>query len=179
MDVDPAQIVADPYAEIAAQTMLPVSHITWAAVWLGIATAACARARAVVRRRTVPGAASPPAGSLRLSETLAQLQALRAHVADAARRFEAAQDDPDTLTSIPFALGMNQLKLAASTGAIHVVGQALLVAGLAGYRNDSPDSIGRHLRDIQSAALMIGNDRIIGNCAALLGGYRGEEELFP
>ena len=176
---DPAQVLQFPYAEIAAQTMLPVSHITWAALWLGIATAACNRARTVLRRRTVPNAAAPPGGAGRLVEALAHLQSLRAQVADAVRRFDRIAHDMDALSSIPFALTMNQLKLAVSTGAIDIVGQAMLVAGLAGYRNDSPESLGRHLRDIHSAALMIGNERIIGNCAALLAAYRGEETLYP
>lgn len=175
----PAQVLQVPYAEIAAQTMLPVSHITWAALWLGIATAACNRARVVVRRRTLPGASAPPGGAGRLVEALAQLQSLRAQVADSVQRFDRIGDDVDSLSSIPFALTMNHLKLAVSSGGIAIVGQAMLVAGLAGYRNDSPDSLGRHLRDIHSAALMIGNDRIIGNCAGLLAAYRGEETLYP
>ena len=176
---DPAQVLEVPYAEIAAQTMLPVSHITWAALWLGIATAACNRARVVLRRRTVVGAAAPPGGAGRLVEALAQLQSLRSQVSDTVQRFERIAGDGDALSSIPFALTMNQLKLAVSSGAIGIVGQAMLVAGLAGYRNDSPESLGRHLRDIHSAALMIGNERIIGNSAALLAAYRGEETLYP
>ena len=176
---DAAQVLQVPYAEIAAQTMLPVSHIVWSALWLGIATAACSRARAVLRRRTVPGASTPPGGAGRLVEALTQLQSLRSQVADAVRRLDRAADDGDALSSIPFALTMNQLKLAVSSGAISVVGHAMLVAGLAGYRNDSADSLGRHLRDIHSAALMIGNERIAGNCAALLAAYRGEETLYP
>jgi acyl-CoA dehydrogenase len=127
----------------------------------------------------VAGAAAPPGGAGRLVEALAQLQSLRAQVSDAVQRFERIADDVDALSSIPFALTMNQLKLAVSSGAIGIVGQAMLVAGLAGYRNDSPESLGRHLRDIHSAALMIGNERIIGNSAALLAAYRGEETLYP
>ena len=176
---DPAQVLKFPYAEISAQTMLPVSHITWAALWIGIATAACNRARTVLRRRTVPNAAAPPGGAGRLVEALAQLQSLRAQVADAVRRFDRITHDADALSSIPFALTMNQLKLAVSSGAIAIVGEAMLVAGLAGYRNDSPESLSRHLRDIHSAALMISNERIIGNSAALLAAYRGEETLYP
>lgn len=175
----PAQILDVPYADISAQTMLPVSHITWAALWLGIATAACRRARLVLRRRTVPGASAPPGGAARLVEALAQLQSLRSQVADAVRRFDRIAGDTDALSSIPFALTMNQLKLAVSSGAVAIVNQAMVVAGLAGYRNDSPDSLGRLLRDIHSAPLMIGNERIIGNCAALLAAYRGEETLYP
>ena len=178
LEVDVAQIVPADYAEIAAQTMLPVSHITWAALWLGIGTEACTRARGAMRRRLKPGA-PPPASATRLVSALSQVRSLRAQVAEATRRFEAAGIDGDRLGSIPFALGINQLKVAVSTGVIQVVGEAMLAAGLSGYRNDSPHSLGRHLRDAHSAPLMIGNDRILSNCATMLGGYRGDEELFP
>lgn len=178
LEVDAAQIVPADYADIAAHTMLPVSHITWAALWLGIATAACNRARAAMRRRLVPGA-PPPASAARLVNAMSELRSLRTQVAAATRQFEAAATDGDRLGAIPFALGINQLKISVSTGVIQVVGEAMLAAGLAGYRNDSPHSLGRHLRDAHSAPLMIGNDRILSNCTAMLGGYRGDEELFP
>ena len=42
------------------------------------------------------------------------------------------------------------------------------ICGIAGYRNDTPFSVGRHLRDALSAALMIGNDRIHATNASLL-----------
>jgi acyl-CoA dehydrogenase len=38
--------------------------------------------------------------------------------------------------------------------------------GLSGYRNDTEFSIGRHLRDVLSAPIMISNDRIMSNLAA-------------
>ena len=40
--------------------------------------------------------------------------------------------------------------------------------GIAGYRNDSPYSVGRHLRDALSAALMVSNDRIAAGMGKLL-----------
>ena len=40
-----AQVVPVSYAEVSAKTMLPVSHLVWSALWLGIATDAVARAR--------------------------------------------------------------------------------------------------------------------------------------
>ena len=46
--------------------------------------------------------------------------------------------------------------------------QCLGICGIAGYKNDSPYSLGRHLRDAHSAALMIGNDRILATNASLL-----------
>jgi acyl-CoA dehydrogenase len=43
---------------------------------------------------------------------------------------------------------------------------AVRACGLSGYRNDSEFSLGRALRDILSAPIMINNDRILGNIAS-------------
>jgi acyl-CoA dehydrogenase len=42
---------------------------------------------------------------------------------------------------------------------------SLQACGLGGYRNDGEFSIGRHLRDVLSSAIMINNDRILSNVA--------------
>jgi acyl-CoA dehydrogenase len=55
----------------------------------------------------------------------------------------------------------------------------LLICGLAGYRNDTPFSLGRHLRDAHSAALMVNNDRILANTGSLLMALREDPELLP
>ena len=63
---------------------------------------------------------------------------------------------------------MNNLKVASSTLAAQIVHQAMLICGIMGYKNDSKFSLGRHLRDVHSAALMIGNDRIHAKSASML-----------
>jgi acyl-CoA dehydrogenase len=42
---------------------------------------------------------------------------------------------------------------------------AMRSCGLSGYRNDGDFSIGRHLRDVLSAPIMMNNDRILANIA--------------
>jgi acyl-CoA dehydrogenase len=49
-----------------------------------------------------------------------------------------------------------------------------MICGMAGYRNGGPHSLGRHLRDMWSAPLMIGNDRVLANTGALLLAQRAE-----
>ena len=51
------QILQASFADIAAHTMVPFSHVLWANSWLGIATAAVSRSRAYVRgqARAKPG----------------------------------------------------------------------------------------------------------------------------
>ena len=77
-------------------------------------------------------------------------------------------NDPDALSSMGFALRMNNLKISVSQLAVDIVGRALGVCGISGYRNDSKFSLGRHLRDAHGAALMVANDRIYGANASIL-----------
>jgi acyl-CoA dehydrogenase len=161
-------LVGVPFADVASQTMIPISHLLWSALWLGLASDAVARARACVRAeaRRCPGEAPPSAP--RLAQVVADLHTMRALVHDGLSAFERHQDDVDTLAGFGFALRMNNLKLSASRLAPEIVGGALGVCGIAAYRNDSPYSVGRHLRDAYSAALMVGNDRIYSANAAML-----------
>ncbi len=89
------QILPVPFAEIAAHTMIPSSHVLWTSVWLGVASDAVARARRFVRAeaRSAPG--TTPPGALRLAETVADLGMLRAVVREGLADVQRYQDDPD------------------------------------------------------------------------------------
>ena len=45
---------------------------------------------------------------------------------------------------------------------------ALQIAGILGYRNDSPYSVARHYRDVLSGSLMVSNGRILAKNASML-----------
>lgn len=175
---DIAQVMPASYAEISAQTMLPTTHLTWAGVWLGIASDAVARARTFIRveARRKPG--TTPSGAMRLAETVNLLQLMRANIVSATRDYQRAMESLETLTSLAFAVEMNNIKIGSAQMATRVINHALLVCGLAGYRNDGPYSVTRHLRDAHSAAVMINNDRILANSAGLLLALKDEPELF-
>ncbi|HEY5229824.1 MAG TPA: acyl-CoA dehydrogenase family protein [Acidothermaceae bacterium] len=161
-------IMDDSYGDISSQTMLPVSHILWSSAWLGLATAAVDTARRFVRgqARNRPGVTPP--GALRVAELVAVHQQMKELVHGAARRFDEAAGSVDELSGLGFAIAMNSLKVAASSLVVDIVGSAMLICGIAGYREDSEYSLGRHLRDAYGAALMVNNDRILGNSAQLL-----------
>ena len=166
------QILPVPYEEIHTRTMMPVAHLLWSSAWAGIAAAAVERTRAFVRKaRQRADGALPPAAA-HLTRANASLQKLRGLIASALQRFELAADDPIALESLDFQTAMNLLKVNASELAVATVMSAMQASGLAGYRNDGEFSIGRHLRDILSAPIMINNDRILANLgtASLLSG---------
>jgi acyl-CoA dehydrogenase len=164
------QILPAPFATVMHDTHVPVSHILWSHVWLGIATEAFERGRAFVRAaaRRNPGAPVPAAHSL--SRLMPELTMMRAEVESALADFVAFNDDPDrpdlaTLTSV---LRFNNLKIAASEQAPRVCSGVLEVIGIAAYKNDSPYGVGRQLRDALSARLMVANERIHSVDAGLL-----------
>jgi acyl-CoA dehydrogenase len=163
-----AQIVPGSFADSSAQSMVPYSHILWSAVWLGIASDAVARAAAFVRAdaRRKPGTVPPTA--TRLAEVSVMLQSLRQHVAATAADFDALGDGVQELSTMGWALKLNNLKIAASEAAPRIVHMALQIIGILGYKNDSDFSVGRHYRDSLSASLMIGNDRIASKSASML-----------
>lgn len=167
------QILPASFGDIAAQTMVPFSHILWGGVWLGIATDATARARAFVRGEARKKPGTPPPGARCLGQVVAEVQLMRHNLHEVARTCDAlmgadGQAIHDELTSVGFAIEINNLKVSSSELVVDVVGRALAICGMAGYRTDSRLSLSRHLRDAHSARLMINNDRILTNNAALL-----------
>ncbi|MDQ3281345.1 MAG: acyl-CoA/acyl-ACP dehydrogenase [Acidobacteriota bacterium] len=164
------QILPLPFDAILSETMHPVSHIVWSSLWLGIAADAVNRARAYVRAEARKNPHLPPASSLRLAEVDIVLNGMRNNVnavtADYHRLRESG--DRDALKSFVFATRVNNLKLSSSQLIVDIVGKAMLICGISGYRNDSKFTLGRHLRDAYGAALMVNNDRILGHNATML-----------
>jgi acyl-CoA dehydrogenase len=160
------QILPEPYERIHPQSMVPVSHLAWSAVWAGIAAGAVERARRFVRHVARQGDGTVPPGAAHVTRASASLRTLRGLIASSLRAYEAAADDTHKLSSLEFQAAMNLTKVEASEHAVSIVMTAGRACGLAGYRNDSDFSIGRHLRDVLSSPLMISNDRILANLAS-------------
>jgi acyl-CoA dehydrogenase len=165
------QVLPVPFADCSAQSMVPYSHILWAAVWYGIAQGAAAKAgrfvRAAARKRI--GVVPPSAAHLAALST--DLQAMHANVFAVAEEFDRADQSANgraALMSMEWNLRLNNLKIGTSNAAPRAVHQALQITGVSGYRNDSPFSVGRHYRDVLSASLMISNDRIMEQSASML-----------
>lgn len=165
------QILPGSYADSSAQTMVPYSHVLWSSLWSGIAGAAVARAASHVRSEARKKPGSVPASASHLAKVAAQLQSVRHNWQAVAAEFDAldvSESDMQSLLGIGWALKFNNLKVNVSESVVQIVQQALQIAGILGYKNDSPLSIGRFYRDVLSAALMISNERIATKSASML-----------
>lgn len=164
------QMMSVPFSTIGPESMVPISHILWSHLWLGIATDAFDRARAFVKAsaRSRPEVVPPTAA--RLSQLMSELSLIRAEVSTGLRDWTDANQggNRDSLTTMAMILRFNNLKIAASDQAPRVCQGAMSVCGIVGYKNDTPFSVGRHLRDSMSACLMVANDRIHQTNASLL-----------
>jgi len=145
------------------------AHILWSHLWLGIATDAFDRARAFVKASAKGRPDQLPPTAIRLSQLMSELSLLRAEVSSALRDFvEQDATDRDDLSTMASVLRFNNLKIAASEQAPRICQGAMSVCGIVGFKNDTPFSVGRHLRDTMSASLMVANDRIHATNAGLL-----------
>ena len=174
---DNEQIFQKPFAEIAAQSMLAMAHILWASLWYGIAVNAVSRAQTYVRAEARKKPGQQPAGAIRVAEAASMLHLMKSSIASSIHRFDAARGNPDDLTTVSFAIDMNNLKIGASRQCVDIVHHAMMVCGIMGYKNGTPFSLGRHMRDAMSAPIMINNDRIFGNTSNLLLVHRLDQRL--
>jgi acyl-CoA dehydrogenase len=157
------QIVPVPYERIHAQTMTPVAHLCWSSVWAGIAAAAVDRAQLFIRKAARGSGGNMPPGAAHFTAAKMTLTKLSAIIVANLQFYEARERDERALSSVDFQSSINLLKVEASELAVAAVMHAMRACGLSGYRNDTDVSIGRHLRDVLSAPIMINNDRILAS----------------
>ena len=166
------QIFPEGYDKIHAQTMTPVAHLCWSSAWAGIAAAAVERAQLFIRKAARGSGGQMPPGAAHFTAAKMTLAKLRAMITVNLDTYTAHEHDERALSSLDFQSSINLLKVEASELAVETVMSAMRACGLSGYRNDGDFSVGRHLRDVLSAPLMINNDRILANIgtASLLSG---------
>ncbi len=149
--VPAAQVLSEPFGQIAARCMLPVSHILWSSVWSGIADDALRTAVKFVRAKSRDSAsvANPRVGWMHARSQM---------IKDSIRQFAADyQANPG---GAGLTVRANALKMQVSTDVVRIAERALEVCGMAGYSEAGEFSVTRQLRDLYSARLMISNDRL-------------------
>jgi acyl-CoA dehydrogenase len=159
------QIFPESYDKIHAQTMTPIAHLCWSSVWAGIAAAAVERAQMFIRKAARGSGGQMPPAAAHFTAAKMSLTKLRAIVTAALDIYAIHEHDERGLSSLDFQSSINLLKVEASELAVTTVMSAMRACGLSGYRNDGDFTIGRQLRDVLSAPVMINNDRILSNIA--------------
>lgn len=169
------QILPTPFADVLAQSMHPFSHLTWGSLWLGLANDAVALARKAVRKKVLASPDHPPVSALRLAEVDEILFGMRSGLHATMAEYQSLLDagDPDAFSNFGFAVRVNNVKINCSELVVDIVGRALRIVGISGYKNDSSSSLCRHLRDAHGAALMVNNDRIRSHNATMQVVHRG------
>lgn len=166
------QVLPLPFAEIAARTMSPVAYILWASVWRGIAEDAVRRAQKFYRKQARSASATLGNAGTRMVEAVGNLRLMAATINNAITRRDAqlanrmnGTCDADSYGS---SVVINDLKVRMSTLALEIVQEAMMVCGFSAYKNDSPYSLGRHLRDLHSAPIMVNNDRLVSTMSVMM-----------
>lgn len=161
-------VLPEAAGAIISNTVLPWSHLLWASVWMGIATAAAQRAGVAYRQaaKDLRDGDALPFSAPRLVDVMSNLDQLRALIRDGLVRLESTPPGPRRRAP-GFTMAMNHVKLTGARLVTALCMDSLAVCGMAGYSNDSPISVARWLRDACSAALMISNERLAHTNATL------------
>jgi acyl-CoA dehydrogenase len=154
------QVVGRPggFRSIVTAVFGPVAHVCWSAAWLGAAAGACSRVIGHVRG---PGRKRFDTSSELLLTRLARIRA-RLDVVHALLRHTLtvleASGDP---SAAPVQLLVNALKTEASEESFAAVHELIELVGLQhGYDTRSALALERTFRDLRSASLNYGNDRL-------------------
>ncbi|MCP3474898.1 acyl-CoA/acyl-ACP dehydrogenase [Bradyrhizobium sp. CCGUVB1N3] len=165
VDCPADRVFPESYDKIHAQTMTPFAHLCWSSAWAGVAAAAVTRAQAFIRKAARASGGQMPPAAAHFTAAKMSLAKLRALIASNIDAFAHHEHDERALGSLDFQSSITLLKVQASELAVETVMHAMRTTGLAGYRNDGDFTMGRHLRDVLSAPIMINNDRILANAA--------------
>lgn len=164
------QIFPENFGEILSESMHPFAHIVWASLWSGIAADAVNKARKFIRNQAKKNINAPPISAIRLGEVDSVLQNMRNNIAVAEQEYSdmLTAGDKNAFSNFGFGIRINNLKTSSAQLIVDIVGKSMLICGIASYRNDSPMSLSRHIRDAYGAALMVNNDRIMLHNSTLL-----------
>jgi len=164
------QIMPVPFSEVLAKSMHPFAHITWAALWSGISADAVNYSRKAVTLAIRRNPDYPPISAIRLAEVDKLLQTMRNGISAHAEEYQRMLDgdNHEDFSNFGFSIRTNNLKINASEQLIDIVGRAMRICGIGSYRNNSKNSLGRHIRDAYGASLMVNNDRIMLHNSTLL-----------
>ena len=137
----------------------PAAHLGWAAAWLGTAAGALSRVLHLIRG--ADGRRQFDTTSELLLTRLARIRARLDTVHALLRHTLSIVDTAAELSAPPVQLLINTLKTQAAEQCFEAIHELVELVGLRhGYLRTSPLFLERALRDLRSASLNYGNDRL-------------------
>lgn len=159
---------ANGFRDVALRTFVPVGHIAWSSAWLGAATGALRKMLAVFRdpRTRREYDVQSDLFVTRLARIRLELGVVGACLRQALDVWQELCRDPHAQSADyehpRFQIAINELKIVASERLFAAVDQLIELSGLRhGYLRTSPVPLERTFRDLRSASLMYGNDRLL------------------
>jgi acyl-CoA dehydrogenase len=152
------QVLGSPgqFRAMAIETFVPYAHVGWSAAWIGAAAGALSRVLTSVRQH---GRGQPP-GELQLAsiaDIRARIDVMHAFLRHTIATVEAGHE----LSAPPVQLQLNALKIRAADECFAVAHELMEIAGLRdAYLTGSALGLERTFRDLRSASLNYGNNRI-------------------
>jgi len=161
------RILRGDFRDVAAVSAVPAAHLGWSSAWYGAAKGALERfvhlireGGASERRRLASDLFLTRLGEARLGLDL--MHAMLARLTDRYEQMRAASAPPAAYRQAAWTIALNGLKVACSRQAYEVVDALVTMGGLArGYVQDEELALERTLRDLRSAALMVGNHQLL------------------
>jgi acyl-CoA dehydrogenase len=160
------------FAEIARESMVPISHLGWSACWLGAARGAMSdlvrwTAKSGSGRSRGDGGRSDLFYE-RIGRIRVALELVSAYLTRVREEVERARRENATLDSPRSQVQLNTLKIATADLTFQAVNHMMDLAGLrGGYLKDSELALERHFRDLRSASMNHANDTLTVGVGAL------------
>lgn len=155
----PDAIFGQDYPRIAGQTMTPVIHVLWAALWSGLAAQALGKARAFAAKSS-GSAEGDELMKVELSRLVNKHYTMNVLVRDAAVEFDPPASGGAPLDLVRTA-NIKRLKVVCSELLQEICMGALGVIGFAAYAETGKFSLSEIIRDALSARVMISNNRLL------------------
>jgi acyl-CoA dehydrogenase len=164
--IDQTRVLDEPFRTLAIRTFVPAAHVGWTAAWHGAAAGALSRFVLWLRKRNSQRAARLDSDLIlsRVADLRARLDPVGALVDKVALRLDRFREERAPASSYEdptHQIELNNLKIVGSEVAFRVVDDLVQLAGLdEGYRSTAEMGLEQVFRDLRSASLMYGNERL-------------------
>lgn len=164
--IDEARLLPEPFRAVAVRTFVPAAHVAWTAAWHGAAMGALSRYVGWMRQRNSERSARLDSDLIlsRLADLRARLDPVGALVNKLALRLDGFRNERAAASCYEdptHQIELNNLKVVGSDVTFRVVNDLVELAGLdEGYRATGTLGLEQLFRDLRSAGLMYGNERL-------------------